>query len=314
MPQHGGGPGRRRFAGQQERDAAAAAPAIGPSPPTRPAIAAGTRPCARRSRPHPAAPPSFSVSDEPTSIRYHTGHRKQAAIQLEKHDSSAPCIATTQTRQSFGIAAIRHGLLLKHFSVDLLTGCPSEISEPRENRTDVADIALRELSSSAVGDSAGSRAASALMASHRAAREWRPVRDPASGESVAAYRSSCSSSWHHDRWSELLAPLANPLQQKDHDPWHPSVIEATQLQGCQNLAIRLTMSDPLVLLESQHECRAWLTSRFGMSTTHQHSRIVGCCRRRGLGRRRAPPEGRQHGEGASGRRLAPLHADAPEQT
>ena len=60
------------------------------------------------------------------------------------------------------------------------------------------DMALREESSSAVGARAGSRAASAPTASHRAAREWRPVSDPASGDSTAAYRSSCSSSWHHD--------------------------------------------------------------------------------------------------------------------
>ena len=47
-------------------------------------------------------------------------------------------------------------------------------------------MALREVSSSAAGASAGRRAASALTASHRAAREWRPVRDPASGDSAAA--------------------------------------------------------------------------------------------------------------------------------
>jgi hypothetical protein len=43
-----------------------------------------------------------------------------------------------------------------------------------------------------MGARSGRRAARALSASHSAALAWRPVREPASGESAAAYRSSSS--------------------------------------------------------------------------------------------------------------------------
>ena len=75
----------------------------------------------------------------------------------------------------------------------LVTFGPEQTNKDTDvKRTAVADMALREVSSSAVGARSGRRAASALSASLSAARACRPVKEPANGDSADAYRSSSS--------------------------------------------------------------------------------------------------------------------------